>query len=192
MKRLFLPVLLILALCLPAYAAKPITPTGWHQGDVVEAIRLLANFQGNKVLSDPDFHKTAAGSATFDVGNTFSYLIGGRPYTKAALDTVGGLTATAQATGTDCLYLISINAAGTLAATKGTAVAYGSTPAYPATPANSAVVAALRVAIGSTAAGGFTLGTTAFNYAPASSTITLYGMGFDPNALADLEALIDY
>jgi len=190
MKRMFL-VLLALMLCMPVFADKPITKHGIHQGDLVEALRIIANLCGTKVLSDPDLHQHAAGSATFDFGNSFSYMIGGTLYAKAAADEIADVSAAAQATGTACFYLLSLNSSGTLAATKGTAVTIGSTPAMPAVPASSVAVGALRVDILADATAGFTLGTTAFNY-DASATVTLYRLDSNPDDLDALEALLDY
>lgn len=190
MKRMFLVLALLLA-TLPVFADKPITKQGVHQGDLVEALRIIANINGTKVLSDPDLHYHAAGSATFDFGNTFSYMIGGSLYSKAAADEIADVTATAQATGTACYYMLSLNAAGTLAATKGTAVTIGSTPALPAVPASSIAVGALRVDILADATAGFTLGTSAFNY-DASATLVLHRFDSNPDDLDALEALIDY
>ena len=162
MKRMFLVLALLLA-TLPVFADKPITKQSIHQGDLVEALRLIANMNGTRVLSDPDLHEHAAGGPTFDFGNSFSYMIGGSLYAKAAADEIADVSAAAQATGTACFYLLSLNSSGTLAATKGTAVTIGSTPAMPAVPASSVAVGALRVDINADAAAGFTLGTTNFN-----------------------------
>lgn len=191
MKRMFL-VLLAVLICFPAFAVKPITKEGIHQGDLVEALRLIANLNGTRVLSDPDLHEHAAGGPTFDFGNSFSYMIGGALYSKAAADEIADVSAAAQATGTACFYLLSLNSSGTLAATKGTAVTIGSTPAMPAVPASSVAVGALRVDINADAAAGFTLGTTNFNWATASSTVTLYRFDSNPDDLDALEALLDY
>lgn len=84
-------------------------------------------------------------AATIKTVNTINYVVDGQLYTKAATDNIA-ITATAQqAISTFCLYLVTVNAAGTVTVTKGTEVA-SDTAVLPARPASSAVIGAFKIA----------------------------------------------
>lgn len=106
------------------------------------------------------------GSAALAIGSTatnitnaaISYKINGQVYTKAASAAAGANVAltTVQAAGTTCYYILYVNAAGTVAAVKGT----DGSVLLPITsvPDLNAVIGVLRVASGGAT---FQLGTTA-------------------------------
>lgn len=84
-------------------------------------------------------------AATIKTTNATSFRIAGVNYTKAATDNIA-ITATAQqAISTYCLYLVSINASGTVTVTKGTEVATD-TAVLPALPADSAPLGYFKIA----------------------------------------------
>lgn len=185
MKRSFLALALILVLVVaisPAQA-REITPNGCRQGDLVEFITQLQNRTNTTTLSHANVHKHADASPTLDIGTTFSYSISGYTYSKAASDTCGELTASAQSTGTAVLYLFSVNSAGTATCTKGTAVSYLTTPDFPEPPSGYCPFGALKVTIAPTASTAFTLGTTAFNWSVA--TCTAYSLKQIPLDITD-------
>lgn len=96
-------------------------------------------------------------AATIKTTNAVSFTIDGVLYTKAATDNIA-ITATAQqAISTFCLYLVSIDSAGTVTVTKGTELGTD-TAVLPALPANSAPLGYFKIATdGSTT---YTGGTT--------------------------------
>lgn len=122
---------------------------------------------------------TAAGlaegtnAATIKTVNTVNYSIGGQLYTKAATDNIA-ITATAQqAISTFCLYLVSIDAGGTVTVTKGTELGTD-TAVLPALPASSAPIGAFKIATdGATT---YTGGTT--DNGAAGITDTYYDLMF--------------
>lgn len=77
------------------------------------------------------------------VANTINYVIDGVLYQKTTAEiALGGAN---QATATACIYLISVNASGTLACTQGDPVASTATPVIPDLPADSAPVGYVKV-----------------------------------------------
>lgn len=181
---------LVAVLCIATFVeARSITPTGMNQGDLVAYLTLMqtrVNQAGEgATLTYPNVHKHADGSTTVDIGTTFTYSIGDYLYSKTASDTIASVSASAQATGTSALYLLSLDSTGSVTTTAGTAVTYGSTPAWPSLPASSAPFGGIRVDILSDATAGFTLGTTAFNY-DASATVTVYNLGMVPDSDLDI------
>jgi hypothetical protein len=133
---------------------------------------------------------TAAGlaegtnAATIKTVNTANYSIGGQLYTKAATDNIA-ITATAQqAISTFCMYLVSINAAGTVVVTKGTELGTD-IAVLPALPASSAPLGAFKIATdGATT---YTGGTT--DNGAAGITDTYYDLMF-VNSGADASTAI--
>lgn len=106
-------------------------------------------------------------SATIKTVNILQYAIDGQRYTKAATDNIA-VTATAQqAVSTFCLYLVSINAGGTVTTTKGTELGTD-TAVLPALPASSAPVGWFKVA--TNGATTFTGGTTDLSAAGITAT----------------------
>lgn len=85
-----------------------------------------------------------------------AFSIAGVLYNKAITDNIAMTAATAQADLTYRLYLVSIDAAGAVTITAGTAVATD-TATLPALPASSAMLGYFKVA---TSGGTFTSGTT--------------------------------
>ena len=76
------------------------------------------------------------------------------------------------------MYTFTVNTSGTVAATKGTEVAYNKTPLMPTLAASLAPFAAIKVVILPDATAGYTLGTSNYNY-DASATITIYHLAND-------------
>ena len=111
--------------------------------------------------------------------NNITYWIDGAPYILALDTQVTSPAAAQQADSTECFYLLSVNAAGTVAWTKGTEAASGAV--LPATPAASAAYAAVKVVLDGTA---FTLGTTAFDASNVVSTFYDLGYGVEVNLTA--------
>lgn len=58
-------------------------------------------------------------AATFQIGTAITYSINGVRYTKGVTDNIAFTAAAIQATDTNCIYLICIDAAGTLSTVKG-------------------------------------------------------------------------
>lgn len=96
-------------------------------------------------------------AATIKTTDACSYVIDGVIYEKAATDNIAITATTEQAVSTYRLYLVSIDAAGTVTVTAGTAVATD-TATLPALPASSAPLGYFKIATdGSTT---YTGGTT--------------------------------
>lgn len=174
LKKSFLIVLAVLTV-MAAYAYN-IEPSGQSDEAMYNFLQNVVNATNNRNLTTSGFVNTGAGDATYKTPTTFYYSIDGVMYSRVGTDTaLSGFTSTVQAVNTTCYYLACIDAAGAITAVKGDAVAFGKTPVLPETPSNKAVFGALKVAIGPTAASGFTLGTSAYNYS-ATATITIYQM----------------
>lgn len=110
-------------------------------------------------------------ASTIQTVNAIDFSIGGRLYSKAATDNIAMTAAAAQAAEMYCMYLVSINASGTVKITKGTDVATD-TAVLPAVPASEAVIGAFKIL---TAAGTtFTSGTT--DLSAAGITATFYDL----------------
>lgn len=106
-------------------------------------------------------------ATTIKTTNAVTYTIGGQLYTKAATDNIAFTATAQQAVSTFCLYLVSINAAGTVAMTKGTELGTD-TAVLPALPASSAPLGSIKVATdGATT---FTGGTTDLGAAGITDT----------------------
>ena len=131
MNRVLFTLLLVITLAISAYAWK-IEPNGFGQEALYNLFSRIVERDNARTLSYASFHNSAAGSATWDVGTTFSYVINGLMYSKTASDTVAGISAAAQATGTACMYTFTVDTSGNIAATKGTEVTYTKTPVLPA------------------------------------------------------------
>lgn len=109
----------------------------------------------------------------------FSFIVAGVPKNLAAQTEIVAPAATQQAADTDCWYLLSVDAAGTITFTKG--VDHATTAVIPAPPAAEAVFGAVHVSLASGAT--FTLGTTDFNAPNVTSTY------FDSSYLTALAAI---
>lgn len=192
MKRfpiLFLVLMLVLV-ALGASHARSISGTGMSQGDEVAFLELLQTRlnldRTARTVSYPNLHAHAAASETVDIGTTFYYVLDGIYYAKTASDTIASVTASAQATGTTCLYLLSLDSSGSVTTTKGTAVTYGSTPAWPTLPADHAPFGGISVAILGSASQSWTMGTDAWNLLGASTTVAIYNLFMVPAADIDM------
>lgn len=98
----------------------------------------------------------------------------------AVIDEAGGTTTmTAQATATDRIYLLVVNAAGTIKVVQGTAVATGATCPCPGVPSGYCAFGAVKVANAS--GSDFTFGTTSL--ATANVTDTYYDLSLAPETL---------
>lgn len=108
---------------------------------------------GNAVLAE------GTNAATIKTTAATDFMIGELLYSKAATDNIAVDACSVQADLTSCLYLITINASGTVKTTKGTEQKTGSglPLLWPAVPANEAVLGAIKVA---TSGATFTAGTT--------------------------------
>lgn len=175
MNRLFLALFVVFALTTCVYSFN-IEPNGMNQDALYTFLSNVVHASNNRTLGAAGFVNSAAGAATYNAQTSFDYQIDNVIYTRVGTTTVfPSFSATVQAVNTSCYYLACIDSAGTVSATKGTAVTYGLTPTLPKTPASKAVFGALKVDIGPTAASGFTLGTSNYNYS-ATCTITIYQM----------------
>jgi len=96
---------------------------------------------------------------TFKTTNAITYTIAGVRYTKGATDNLAFTAASQQATDTNCIYLICINAAGTLSTVKGTAVAAASAATCPS-PGSASLCPIGWVHIATASAATFTAGST--------------------------------
>ena len=188
MKR-FLIVLALVILLTPCVKADELTAQGMSQDLLFKFLsNTVSVVNGNRdnadtmTLSHADFHANATNgtSAQFDIGSTFSYCIDDVVYSKVASDTIASVSAAVQATGTTCLYLVSLDSSGSVTTTKGTAVTYGSTPVYPAIPASNCPFAGIQVAIATTATSTFTLGTTTVG-SVTGQTVTAYNLRSVPS-----------
>ena len=190
MKRIFVLLALVLILSLPtSVMARRIVPTGVSQGDLVEFLTQLQtkiNHSNNAALTYGNFHKHGTSSHTTDIGTTFGFTIAGISYSKTASDTIASVSASAQAAGTNRVYLVSVDATGSVTTTAGTAVATGITPEYPALPASNAPFGSIRIDILSSASEAFDLGTDAFDLLGASMTATFYNLSTVPIANIDI------
>ncbi len=111
---------------------------------------------------------------TIQIARAISYSIGGRQYNKAITDNIAMTALAAQAALTDCMYLVLINAAGTVSIVKGVEVANGAGAALPDNPdaTTYCVIGAFKIA--TAAATTFTSGTT--DLSAAGITDTFYDL----------------
>ena len=126
---------------------------------------------------------------TIQFANALSFSIAGQLYLKAATNNIAMTAAAQQAISTFCLYLVTMDSAGTVTITKGAELGTD-TAVLPARPANNAVVAAFKVATdGATT---FTSGTT--DLGAAGITATYYDLMYPtsgaeaPTAIAAADA----
>jgi len=112
-------------------------------------------------------------AATIKTTVATNYCIDGFMYTKAITDNIAMTACAQQAANTTCLYLISINAAGTVKITKGTEVLtadLSAGDAYLKLPEPSSgyiPIANMRIVLGATT---FTSGTTDLGAANVTET----------------------
>jgi hypothetical protein len=79
---------------------------------------------------------------TLKTARAISYMIDGQLYYKGATDNIAMTACAAQADGTTCLYLVTINASGTVKVTKGTDDV---TTALPACPEDECPIGAFKI-----------------------------------------------
>lgn len=101
-------------------------------------------------------------------GAGIDYCIGGKLYHLADADNIAMTACAEQAASTKCMYLVTVNAAGTVTLTKGTEVAAGGSAYLPDAPDSEAVIGAIKVETASTAT--FTSGTTDLGAAGITDT----------------------
>lgn len=96
---------------------------------------------------------------TFQIANAITYTIAGVRYVKGATNNIAFTAAAEQATDTNCIYLVCIDAAGTVSTVKGTAVAAASAATCPS--AGSASLCAIGwIHVATANAATFTAGST--------------------------------
>jgi hypothetical protein len=116
---------------------------------------------------------------TIKTANAVHYEVAGQAYMLAATDSIAMTACAAQAVLTSCLYLVTVNAAGTVKVTKGTeylttAVAAGtSTLKLPTPPDAEAILGAFKIVLTSSAT--FTSGTTDLGAANVADTYANFG-----------------
>lgn len=107
------------------------------------------------------------------------YMINGSVYAKATTDNIAMTAASAQSSSSYCLYLLSINASGTVTTTQGTEASAVTTLVPPDCPSSEAPIALLQVQTGSGTT--FTSGTT--DLGASGITDTFYDLvGVDAGA----------
>lgn len=121
--------------------------------------------------------------STIKTTNAVSYMINGIMYTKAATDNIDPTACTEQAAAKTCLYLITVNASGTVDTIKGTEVASADLTAgtavlvWPTPAADTCPIGAMKIATGTTA---FTVGTDDITDDIGTGSVTFYSLGAIP------------
>lgn len=157
---------LILVACFGGWVlAGDITDTGMSQKDLYKLLRNVVKAINNGAYGNAGLTTGTTTPAYIKTANSISYAVDGLFYTKAATDNIATATATAQAANTYCLYLLTLNSSGTLAATKGTELATD-TAILPDVPASVAPIGILKIATTTT----FTLGTTSLTASGVTAT----------------------
>ena len=129
-----------------------------------KAISTNGNFAlGNAGLGEGTNANTIKTTAAVD------YVINNLVYTKAITDNIAVTANSVQADLTTCMYLVTIDAAGTVTTTKGTEQKTNSEQplTWPTIPANSAVLGAIKVV---NSGGTFTAGSTDLGAATVTDT----------------------
>lgn len=141
---------------------------GMFRGFASMAETAVLEFLRAGAVSAPGLAIKAAGNADASSG-AFSYRMGGRVYSKAAIATLSLAALGTVASGAKKTAFLSINAAGTVAITVVSADSYGLT-AVPEPAADTCFWGAITVANGSASA--FVAGTTALDAAGLTVTYT--------------------
>jgi len=110
---------------------------------------------------------------TFKTVNDVYYTIAGVMYKKAATDNIAMTAAAQQADATKCIYLVEIDANGTVSTQKGTEVAAAATATPPTRSASKAVLGWIQVV---NSGGTFTAGST--DLGAGTVTDTYVNLGF--------------
>lgn len=142
----------------------------------------LVGFTGCLSYATVAVGSTQGSTGTINTTGTTTFAIDGVLYTLGAQTSAvlipGKLAAVAQAINTTCLYLLQVNAAGTISAVKGKEVlttdlsSGGKVLEWPQSDDKNAVFGYLRVVTGATAGATFTLGATSLS---AANVTTTYG-----------------
>lgn len=185
MRSYLIAVLLMVSLAFAAFGGD-ITPNGMGQGDLYTFLSNVVTMC-NEIKSDLNAYRTehnniclgfsglASDTAAVQTTVTFPYRIGNLTYQKAAASGIA-LTGSALSSGTQALYLFSVNAAGTATCTAGTAVANSATPVWPSAPSGYCPFGGIKL---STANGTFTPATTVFGI--ENQTVTFYNLSGYPS-----------
>lgn len=133
--------------------------------------QVLRDVLGTMCLGKAGLAEGTTTPATIKTTNAIDYTIGHKVYSKAATDNIAMTAAAQQAVSTQCVYLVSLDAAGAVTVTKGTEVAANGTLTLadmPETPDNQCVIGAFKIVTdGSTT---FTSGTTDLGAAGITET----------------------
>ncbi len=147
------------------------------------ANNLAYNQRGGSMTFGKAGFAEGTNAGTIKTTAAVDYSVDGILYTKAITDNIAVTANDEQAADTTCLYLFSIDSAGTVTTTKGTEVLSADlttavdTLTWPSLPANSAAVGAVKVV---TVAVTFTAGTT--DLGAAGVTDTYYDLATVPAA----------
>lgn len=186
MKRALLVIALCFSLCVPAFAGT-ISNTGMSQGDLVSWMTKVQS----RVNTGRNFNFTsgalavAADVALFKTAATIAYTINGVLYTKVATDNIPWApTPTNMDNNTVCAFVISVNAAGTVAVTQGTVKTGTTAPVIPAPPADSAVIGMIHIV--NTSGSTYTPGSTSLNTSNVTETFVNVAGGIVSNETADV------
>lgn len=118
-------------------------------------------------------------------GAGVDYVINGILYHKADADNIDPTVCDAQAAGTTCLYLFTLNTAGVLDTIKGVEVSTAALTAgtavlhWPAPAANTCPIGALKIVAGTVA---WTVGTDDITTDAGTATFTFYDLFAVPTA----------
>lgn len=195
---------LLLLVAVGFASAGNITDKGWTQLDLYtflsnivtmsnsekSELNLLRTKCANHPLDYMSFDKGAHGTTAFSVGVSSygaasypAYVIANVMYQFSGSSTISLATTTgiaAQASTTDCLYLIEADSSGNIYCTKGTSVtAVTGTPVWPAASTTLCVVGGFKLGLGN-ATGAFTVGTTGWGDL-TNSTFTAYQLFYPPS-----------
>lgn len=167
-------------------------PNGGWSGEFDWATSKLKVLKGGGVSN---LSLTAAGLAigtskpTVKIANTVTFLIAGVFKSKTTADTAFTATThdiTALAGSVqEAVYLVSLNASGTVTLTKGTTATGAGTALVPATPTGNAVVGHVRVAVD---AGATDFDASSDDLDAAHLTVTYTDLAHSPNDQAAAEA----
>jgi hypothetical protein len=125
----------------------------------------LINFFGNRSYGGAGL---AEGTNAHTLKTTYpvGFEVAGQAYHKAATDNIAMTACAEQADGTTCYYLVTVDAAGTVTTTKGTATA------LPEAPDSEAILGAFKIVTDGAA---FTSGTTDLGAATVTDTYANFG-----------------
>lgn len=196
MRKLILTIALVAVIAMAGLAGD-ITATGIYQGDLFTFLsnvvtianeqkadyNLLRNRVNNHLLGYATFNKASTNTANLSIasGATVDYTINGIIYQITdQQDASYTVTFSAQATGTDCLYLVEVDTAGNFYVTKGTSVTVrAGTEVWPAATSTRCVVGGFKLGLDTIATGTFTVGSTKWT-TYTHATYTAYQLFYPP------------